>query len=226
MSDRYPSSTPVPALERDAMAWPPSGWEENTAWDWSPEAGNAPAPRSAGGARRGLWREVLETALLTLVISLGIHAVVQSRQVEGSSMEPTLHTGERLLINKFAYLGFGEPQRGDIVVFRAWGQEEDFIKRVVGLPGDHIEVRDDSIYVNEARLAEPYLDQPTAGAGRDVQLAVDEYYVLGDNRGNSSDSRLFGALERGEIVGKALVRYWPLDEARWLADMTPYAMAR
>jgi signal peptidase I len=224
MSRFHSQPARVPDLERSAMAWPPETWEAYAGQADFGDTGVAvptpPAPRQA------LWREILETALLTLVISLGIHAVVQSRQVEGSSMEPTLHTGERLLINKFAYLGFGEPQRGDIVVFRAWGQEEDFIKRIVGVPGDRIEVRDDAVYVNGQRLAEPYLDQITAGAGRDETLGEGEYYVLGDNRGNSSDSRLFGSLEREDIVGKALVRYWPPKSADWLADRAPYALAR
>jgi signal peptidase I len=195
------------------MAWPPGPWE--------------PVPSAAGPPRASApaltWRDIAETAVLTLIVSVAVHAGVQSRQVEGSSMEPTLHTGERVLVNKLAYWSFGEPQRGDVVVFHAWTQHEDFIKRVIGLPGDTVEVKDNHVYVNDAPLEEPYLDQPTTGQEGPVHVGADEVFVMGDNRGNSSDSRHYGPLPEEEIVGKAWLRYWPMRTAGLIPDGDAFA---
>ena len=144
-------------------------------------------------------------------------------EIDGPSMEPTLHTGERVLVNKLAYWNFGEPQRGDVVVFHAWTQHEDFIKRVIGLPGDTVEVKDNHVYVNGAPLDEPYLDQPTTGQESPVHVGADEVFVMGDNRGNSSDSRHYGPLPQVEIVGKAWLRYWPLGSAGFIPDGDAFA---
>jgi len=199
-------------LERDGMAWPPPA-------DDAAHGAHAGSP-SAGALT---WRDIAETALLTIVVSIGVHTAVQSRQVEGSSMEPTLHTGERVLVNKLAYVNFAAPARGDVVVFHAWSQHEDFIKRVVGLPGDTVEVKRNQVFVNDVPLDEPYLDQPTTGTDGPVRVGADEVFVMGDNRGNSSDSRHYGPLPRAQIVGKAWLRYWPIQDVGAILDAAAFA---
>lgn len=209
-------------LERDAMAWPPAGWErESSSWRTDVDPGvesflpyvtpAIPVPRKVRWTGIGsLAREILETVMLTALMFVGIRLVVQNFRIEGRSMEPTLETAQYLLVNKLSYRVFGKPQRGDIVVFEAWGQDKDFIKRIIGRPGDELEIRDNAVYVNGVALDEPYTKE---GVTRDtlgpITLADNEYYVLGDNRGNSSDSRTFGPLPADKIVGKAWLTYWP-----------------
>jgi signal peptidase I len=214
-------------LERDAMAWPPARWERGESawrddiWDapdpFVPYAGRpaelAPvAPPAARPSRQALAREVLETIILTAVIFFGIRLMVQNYKIEGKSMEPSLYNGQYLLVNKLPYRLGRDPERGDVVVFHAWGEDKDFIKRVIGLPGDEVEIRDPEVYVNDQRLQERYLDQGTTGSYGPIVLGADEYFVLGDNRGNSSDSRSHGPLPRDKIVGKAWLTYWPPDK--------------
>ena len=127
-------------------------------------------------------------------------------------MEPTLVEGQQIWVNKLLYRVTGGPRRGDIIVFQAWDQDKPFIKRVIGLPGETVDVRDGGVFVDEVPVDEPYLEQPTLGAEAPVTLGADEYFVLGDNRGNSGDSRYYGALPEDDIIGKAWVRYWPLSE--------------
>lgn len=195
------------------MAWPPAIGEHDE--------------RSRPGRPAGLlsWRDIVETAVLTAVVSISVHTAVQSRQVEGSSMEPTLHTGERVLVYKLAYAGFGAPERGDVVVFHAWSQHEDFIKRVIGLPGDTVEVKHNKVFVNDVPLDEPYLVQPTTGSEGPVRVGADEVFVMGDNRGNSSDSRHYGPLPQAQIVGKAWLRYWPAGKVGTILDADAFARA-
>jgi signal peptidase I len=223
----------VDRLERDDMAWPPALWERTPgAWRddvWTgpapfqpaatgdlPSAGPELPPAAATGGSRRLAREIVETAILTLIIFLGIKLVVQNFKIQGASMEKTLHDGQFLLVNRLPHYGIGEPERGDIVVFKAWEQgtgaeERDFIKRVIGKPGETIEIRDNSVYVNDAVLPEPYLDPGNLTTDRigPITLSEDEYYVMGDNRGNSSDSRTYGPLKKDRIIGKAWLSYWP-----------------
>jgi len=213
------------------MAWPPAAWERQAhAWrddvpscvEWELPTTSVPAPgvpseapaeppKPSGGRSPYpmLAREMLETIILTAIIFVGIRLVVQNFRIEGRSMEPNLHSGEYLLVNKMAYRGVGEPERGDIVVFQAWNQEKDFIKRVVGVPGDELQIRDGCVHINDTCLEEPYLDQATTDAIGPVRLEEGEYYVLGDNRGNSSDSRAYGPLDQDRIVGRAWFTYWP-----------------
>ena len=198
-------------IEHARMAWPPAPWE--------PAAGPEPLgePARLSGAS---VREIVEMAVLTLLMSAVIQLVVQSREVEGASMEPSFHTGERVLVNRLAYQGFREPQRGDVIVFHAWHSagEEDYIKRVVGLPGDTVEIRDGGVFIDGSRYAEPYLDQTTQSTLGPTVVPEGTYFVLGDNRGNSSDSRLFGPLPLDKIVGRAWLRYWPPDVAGPVVD--------
>ena len=155
--------------------------------------------------------EILETLVLTLVIFLLIRTVVQNFRIDGDSMEPNFHDGQYLLINKLAYR-FGEPQRGDAVVFRfPRDPSRDFIKRVIGLPGETIEVRGGQVFADGVLLDEPY--RPNGGhydAGPRI-LGPDEVYVLGDNRDHSSDSHQWGPLALNHVIGKAVVIYWPYE---------------
>ncbi|MBP9820088.1 signal peptidase I [Candidatus Woesebacteria bacterium] len=165
----------------------------------------------------------------TIVIGLSIFLVVylffmQPHQVNGQSMVPNFQSGEYVLTDKVSYR-VGAPVRGDIIVFHApeaaqcpAGTGCDFIKRVLGLPGDTVEVTNDSIVVNGSPLPEPYIPEEydtLPGAftkNRAVNLGPDEYFVVGDNRPYSSDSRAWGPITRGDIVGKAFFRYWPMDK--------------
>lgn len=186
---------------------------------------------------RSAVREVLETVLLTVLIFLVVRAVVQNFKVEGHSMEPTLFNGQYLLINKALYWEldlqplatvlpqlrgngqgtvqlFRSPARGDIVVFRApQSPERDFIKRVIGLPGDKVEVTGGKVYVNGIALNEPYIKDPPLYETPTSVVPADSYFVLGDHRNNSSDSHVWGVVPRDNIVGAAWVSYWP--PAKW-----------
>ncbi|MQA00440.1 MAG: signal peptidase I [Dehalococcoidia bacterium] len=156
-------------------------------------------------------------------------AVGHTYVVSGASMEPTFHDAEMVVVNRLAYRSFdlswlpgvdvdawrpfGEPQRGDVVVFEfPDNPERDFIKRVIGVPGDRVEVRDLLVYVNGAALDEPYIQDPPRGGYPATTVPPAHVFVLGDNRNNSSDSRSWGMLPQSSIIGRADVRYWPLDE--------------
>lgn len=154
-------------------------------------------------------RDILETALLTLVIFLGVRLGVQTFRVEGFSMEPSLHTNQYLLINKVAYV-LGAPRRGDIVVFRLpQDPGRDLIKRVIALPGDEVEVRDGAVLVNGKSLAEPYIsDMPRYNYAK-RRVPIGSYFVLGDNRNNSYDSHVWDWLPKDYLIGRAWVSYWP-----------------
>lgn len=213
-------------LERDGMA--PCTWSGAGGAAGVPTSLAIPAAALHGGpaAGRPLWREAIELVLMTLAIAMAIQVAVQSRLVEGHSMEPTLHNQQRLLISRMAYSGYADPQRGDIVVFHAWDSSEDYIKRVIGVPGDTVAVEDGKVFVNGAAVDEPYIRGETNGSNDGtVVLGRDDYYVMGDNRGNSADSRLHGALPRSAIVGKAWICYWPLTDMGLVSDSSTYAAA-
>lgn len=187
-------------------------------------------------------REIVELALITLVLYLAIWTVLQTVRVEGDSMLPTLHTGDLLLASKLSY-HLHDPERGDIVILNppietspATGGERDFIKRVIGIPGDVIEIDSSKhpaqILVKPGgagpwqRLAEPYLGQPweqaspccdasgraagTLTSPAPFTVPKDDFYVLGDNRNFSQDSRVFGFVAKNRILAKAFFRIWPV----------------
>lgn len=163
---------------------------------------------------RGFGREILETILLIGAIYALVNLATVRFIVEGPSMQPNFHTGQVLVVSRLNYM-FNPPQRGEIVIFNAPGQppeEPPYIKRVIGLPGETVEIRDTKVYVNGQELFEPYINEPCE-SGRCVNrtwtLEADEYFVMGDNRNHSSDSRAFGAVKRERIIGEALIRYWP-----------------
>jgi signal peptidase I len=159
----------------------------------------------------GMVREVAETVLLTVVILLVINLVSGRFRIEGPSMRPNLHEGQYLIINKIVYR-FQEPSRGDIIVFHHPNNtSRDLIKRIIGLPGETIDVRAGRVYVDGQPLEEPYVLQLGRYSGS-YKVGPDEYFVLGDNRPNSDDSHNWGQLRREDIVGKAWISYWPPDQ--------------
>jgi signal peptidase I len=134
---------------------------------------------------------------------------------EGGSMSPALSDSEYLSIDKVAYLE-EPPQRGDIVVFRRPGGR-DFVKRVIGLPGETFEVRGGKVLINGTALSEPYLNEPMRVDSPARKIEPDHYFVLGDNRNNSSDSRSFGAIDISDIIGRATFVYYPFKQMRLIA---------
>lgn len=169
------------------------------------------SPKSKRSSCVGFVIDTLETILLALLLFLVINALSARVRVENVSMKQTLQPGEFLLVNRVAYK-FGEPSIGDIVVFHAPGPSDlDYIKRVIGLPGDEVRVADGTVYINDQPLYEPYINDPPNHSGSWV-VPPGEYFVLGDNRNNSSDSHLWGFIPKGDIVGRALLIYWPLSE--------------
>ncbi len=175
------------------------------------------APRGKRTSCMGFIIDTVETILLALVLFVVINALSARVRVENVSMKPTLQPGEFLLINRVAYK-LGEPDIGDIIVFHAPGESEmDYIKRVIGLPGDQVRIEDGTVYVNEQPLYETYVaDQPRYTGTWDVPDG--QYFVLGDNRNNSSDSHLWGFVPEDDIVGRALLIYWPFSEITILSN--------
>ncbi len=158
---------------------------------------------------RTFLREILGTALLAVAIFLVLHVTVQSFIVVGSSMKPSLHDGQRLLISKATYF-FHEPEQGDMIVFRLpTDPQTDYIKRIIASPGDTVEIKMGTVYVNGSPLAEPYIkDKP------DYQLPLkkipeNNYFVLGDNRNNSNDSHNGWTVPRQNVIGKSWLSIWP-----------------
>ena len=159
-------------------------------------------------------RESLESIIPALIIVLLINAfLAQATRVEGQSMEPNLHNNERLIIEKVSYR-LRPPERGEIIVLHIPGRETSapLIKRVVGLPGESVEIHDGKVYIQGKVLDEPYLTQMTYGNMSARVVPPGNVFLLGDNRNASNDSRFFGMVPYEEIVGRAWLRYWPLDE--------------
>lgn len=165
-------------------------------------------------------REVLGTLILAIAIFLLIQATLQSSVVIGSSMEPNLHNGQRVLINKVVYR-FHEPERGDIVVFTPpidIASGNDYIKRIIGLPGEVVEIKDGVVYIhqedgNALMLDEgEYINELPEDSFLSDEIPLDSYFVLGDNRNNSNDSRGGWLVPRQDIVGKAWLLIWPITE--------------
>jgi signal peptidase I len=209
------------------------------------------APASKSDANEGekeqgrpslIW-EITETLVLALLIFVAVRSVVLNFRVDGLSMEPSLDSGQMLLVNRQIYFNFdannvlnilpfvdreGEdvvyplhpPQRGDIVVFNPpiGRSSKPYIKRIVGLPGETIMIHDGGVYVNGERLDEPYLQGtstswPNGDPNREVVVPEDHLFVLGDNRNNSTDSRSFGVISNDSLIGKAWISYWPSNLA-------------
>lgn len=171
----------------------------------------------AGIRQQALLRELTTTLLITIILFLGLRYSAQAVPLDGPSMQPGLHTNERVLVNSLAYL-FREPQRGDVIVFHPpTALTERYIKRVIGLPGDTIRITRTDVYVNGAKLDEPYLAPVPPGYTENqepetVHLGPNQFFVMGDNRTNSEDSRIFGPITQREIIGKAEFVVWPLND--------------
>ncbi len=178
-----------------------------------PAGGEEAAPAAQPDTAKLFLRELVETIVLSVVIFLLIRQGIQNYRIESISMEPNFHEGQFVLVNKLAYK-LGQPERGDVIVFHNPERpEEDFIKRVIGLPGDTIEFRDNQVFVNGLQLTEPYINAPTLGEGSGpIVVEPDHLFVMGDNRPNSRDSRRFGRLPMDLVVGKAWVRVWPFSQ--------------
>ena len=222
------------SLDAERTADQQPGWEQDQ-----------PAPETAirRPQVRSVVRELFETAVFVLLVFFIVRGVVQNFKIEGQSMEPTLHTGQYILVNKIVYFHFDinaplrlipgngdlpakiiypfhTPQRGDIVVFEyPRDYRKDYIKRVIGLPGDRFQVKDGRVYVNDTPLYEPYLTDPTdcrpgdpCANGAVITVPAGAIFVMGDNRLNSSDSREWAELPFDRVIGKAWVSYWPVDE--------------
>lgn len=160
--------------------------------------------------RSHLVREIVETIALTLLIFIVVHFAVQSYRVDGTSMQPGLTSDQYVLVNKTAYL-FHMPERGDVVVFH-WPVDttKDFIKRVIGLPGDTITIDRTTVRVNGVLLNEPYISAPENGVANVWKVPSEQYFVMGDNRGVSDDSRDWGFVPKSYFIGKAVTVYWPI----------------
>ena len=157
------------------------------------------------------FRELVETVLLALALFLVINLLTARVRVDGPSMEPSYYHNNRVVVSKVSYL-LGEIERGDVIVFPAPpNPDEDYIKRVIGLPGDVIEVRGGTVYVNGEALVEPYISAPPVSNMRKTSVPPEMVFVMGDNRNVSSDSRAWGPLPIDDIIGKAVFVYWPLD---------------
>ncbi|MFQ4140308.1 signal peptidase I [Nodosilinea sp. PGN35] len=171
------------------------------------------------------WVEGLQTIGLSVVLALGIrHFVAEARYIPSGSMEPTLQINDRLVIEKVSYY-LNPPEHGDIVVFwppdslTAPGQRRDaFIKRIVGLPGDVVEVRDGEVIRNGEVLSEPYIKAPPDYQWGPEEVPDASYLVLGDNRNSSYDSHSWGFVPADNIIGRAVVRFWPPDRLGLLND--------
>lgn len=161
-------------------------------------------------------REVAVTLLITLVLFIGLHYSAQAVPLDGPSMQPGLHTNERVLVNSLAY-AFHGPQRGDVIVFHPpSAPDERYIKRVIGLPGDTIVLTPDAVTINGYTLHEPYITPAPMGETENpepetIKLSESQYFVMGDNRTNSQDSRFFGPIDSHSIIGEAEFVVWPLN---------------
>lgn len=198
---------------------------------------------------RGAGRDIVETAILALLLFLAVRSTVQNFKVEGFSMDPSLENGQYILVDKLSYttrgLGpleklipfvdsdddgflFQGPKRGDVIVFEApIAAGRDFIKRVIAVPGDTVEVRNGAVIVNGKELAEPYLKHPGTyswpadGSGA-ATVPPGHYFVLGDNRDNSSDSHIWGFLPKKNVVGRAWLSYWPRSAVGLAPHRSPH----
>ena len=199
-----------------------------------------------GQVRFAAFREFLEIVLQALLIFLvGQATVLQVFVVNGSSSEPNFHHGQRLLMNKVVYyhldLGglrqffglpnglpnqvfypFQVPRRGDMVILRSTlNAKDDYIKRVIGLPGETIEIRGGNVFINGRLLQEPYVREPAREALPSTKVPPDHYFVMGDNRNNSVDSRSWGAIPRNHVIGKPWLSFWPISQLKLVPNFAP-----
>ena len=168
-----------------------------------------------------------ETVLISLVLAIVLYLFIMTpHEVVGNSMHPTYKNGEFLMANKISYK-FSEPQRGDVVIFK-YSDTQDFIKRIIGIPGDKVMIKDGKIYINDELLDESnYLADTVISnggsyihEGQTITVNEEQYFVCGDNRTNSSDSREFGPVDESKIKGKAWIVFFPFNEFRLVQHET------
>ena len=155
------------------------------------------------------FRDIIAPILVGMAVFALFQVTVGSFKVYGSSMLPTIKEGDYILVSKAAYF-FGEPQRGDIIVLHSPRENNtDLIKRVIALPGDTVEIKDNTVFINDIPLVEPYIMEPPHYLMLQEEIPTGDYFVLGDNRNNSSDSHRGWTVPEGNIIGKAWIIYWP-----------------
>jgi signal peptidase I len=187
-------------------------------------------------SHKSVLRELVETVVLVLLVYVLVRTFLfENYRVLGHSMQPSLENDQFLMVNKLGYR-LHQPKRGDIIVF--WDPNSDgrkLIKRVIGLPGEVVEVREGQVLINDRLLEEPYITVPARYSHPPIAISQDQVFVLGDNRNNSSDSHNWGPLPRNRIVGQAWISYWPprlwgvvsheaygnTPEGQWLSPLTP-----
>ena len=191
---------------------------QDFSYDVPPLSPDKSPPEYVPGKWRALRvvREVLETMVPAVIIALLINLMLaQATRVYGQSMEPNLHTDQRLVVEKISYnrlLHLRGAQRGDVVVFRVSPESDLLIKRIIGLPGDRVEIRSGQVFINGELFNESYLSQPTFGDFGPVDIPPLHVFVLGDNRSFSNDSRSFGTLSLDAVIGRAWLSYWPPEQ--------------
>jgi signal peptidase I len=177
--------------------------------------------------RNNLWIEGFKTVGLSIVFAFGFRTfVAQGVYVSSGSMLPTLEVNDHLMVDKLSYR-WSNPERGDITVFSPTEElkrqhfQDTFIKRVIGLPGEKVEVKGGRVYINDRLLPEKYIDEKLAYQWGPVTIPPNSYLVMGDNRDNSYDGRYWGFVPRTNIIGKAVVRFWSPDRKIGTIDSSP-----
>ena len=189
-------------------------------------------------------RELLEAVVLALIVFMVIQTSIRNFKVDGSSMNPTLESNQYLMVNKLVYFQLDmvrlsrivpfwkvdrpdhrfavhPPRRGEVVVFHFPNDtRKDFVKRVIGLPGDTVAIRQGKVFVNDSFQEEPYVTRTDTSSMQPMRLRAKEYFVMGDNRRSSNDSRSWGPVPEGLILGKVWFVYWPLPSLRWLNSVS------
>ncbi len=189
----------------------------------------------------------MEAVILAMIVFLLIHTSIRNFKVEGSSMNPTLESGQHLIVNKLVYsqldmyrlsriipfwqaetpesrYAIHAPRRGEVIVFHfPRDPSKDFVKRVIGLPGEEVEIQQGKVYIDGEALPEPYLDRGDTSRVGPLRLEEKEYFVLGDNRPSSNDSRVWGPVSEGYLVGKVWFVYWPFSKVKLLNGITEFA---
>lgn len=210
-AETHPPAPPLATQAPVAAAIPADSAVSSAAVGEFPQ-GLAPNEEDESGWFGLFVRETLETVILAVLIFLVIRVVVQNYRIQGQSMEPNFQDGQYLLVNKLAYR-LGEYSRGDVIVFRYPNDpSKDYIKRVVGLPGDTVEIRDGVLYVNGEAANEPYNHFPMVRNIAPQTVEAGNLYVLGDNRPASSDTRSWGQLDQSFVIGKAWLAIWPFED--------------
>ncbi len=167
--------------------------------------------------RKSRLRELINLLVFLIAVYTLLEIAMPRSVVYSISMQPNLIEGQKLIISRVSYM-FNQPRRGEIVVFEPTGttpNEDRLIKRLIGLPGETLEFRNQAVYINGQELIEPYLNEPCQSRlcpDKIWKLGSNDYFMMGDNRNHSRDSRVFGSIKREQIVGRAIMRWWPPAE--------------